>query len=261
MSWLYTKLTLLILLGALVATTLYALIFKLDLQRLPSIHFPVMFVNNHVFWLDDIKNVQQILIKSFNVSSNEAFPLIKKVIIEQSVIKSTAKDNNIKPIPLSDTKILTDNQEAEKAEKLAKELYGWSMDKFNQLVIQPLELRRGVANWYYLNNNESFKQELLNLKKSINNVEDFNKIDQVQYMGFVELKTLPLNMQAAILELSANQISDVVESNDAYHLVYLQSYLVNNGVYEISVITKPKKLFQTWLDEQAKNYRVYSFVK
>lgn len=261
MNWLYTKLTILILLGACVATLLYGIIFKFDLYRLPTTHLPVLLVNKQIFWLDDIKAIHQVLVNSYKISPQETFPLIKKVFTEQTIINSLAKQENIKPIPLNDTKVLNDEQELIKAEQLAGDLYGWPLEKFERLIIKPIELRRGVANWYYEKNNSQIKQEILDLKSSLKNINDFNKNTSAKYLGFVELKTLPLNMQLAVLNLKANEISDLVESNEAYHLIYLQSYLVDSGVYEISVITKPKNLFQTWLDEQVKNYKVFSVIK
>ena len=261
MKWLYTKLVAIIILGAVLANFLYALIFKIELEKLPAIHVPAMIAGGKIIWLNDIKDIYSILINKEKMNKDEAMNLIVSTTKEQIFIEKTAKKLNIKPIALNDTKALNIKEEKLNADKMSNELYGWSIDKFKRLVIDPLELKRGVADWYYKENNLPIKQQLETIKKDLKSVNEIQSLPNYKYLGFIELKALPPMMQISVLNQKPNTISDVIETFDGYQLIYLQSVMAEQNLFEVSVLTSPKKTLTAWLEKNSSSIWLFSFVK
>lgn len=261
MKWFYTKVWLIIILGVLLCSILYVAFFKINIEKLPSWHVPVMIVGGDVVWLDDAKAIINVLMLKNNLSKKDAFDYLIGSYKEQYLIKKTAEKENIKPIALNDTDVLNNKEASELAENMSNEIYGWPMQKFKRLVIDPLELKRGVVNWYYQKNNTAIKEALLLIKNSQDPVVAIQNDLDYKYLGFIELTQVEPLIQLSILNQQPNSVSDIIETETAYNLVYLQSALIENGIYEVGLLSYKKNMFSEWLNKNLQTVFILSLIK
>mgnify|MGYP001302847189 CR=1 FL=1 len=240
---------------------IYFLVVKIDIDKLPSIRFPIGFVGSQVVFLNDYKDVYKVLKDKEGLTKNQAIKQLNESLKDQYIINKQSKKLKLDPIPLKDVNSLNNQETKTKANELSNELYGWSIEKFERLVIKPLELRRGLVNWYYQENNLSIKNKLEEYKVANNASEKIKKDDNYTYYGFVSLDAFDPAIQLVLLNQKPDSISDVVENETAYNLVVLHSVLVKDGLYEVGLLSFKKRLFNDWLEEQTSRVRMFTVVK
>lgn len=253
------------LLFAILLAIILALIFiafiKIDIEKLPSWRLPVGFVGGQIIYLNDYKDIYKILKEKNGLNKPEVIEQLNKSIKEQYIVEKYANKLKIKPIPLKDVEPLN-NQEAKiKANDLSNELYGWSIEKFQHLVIKPLELRRGVVNWFYQENNLSIKSALEKIRAEEKVQEVIKANEKYTYYGFTSLDSFDPMIQLSLLNQKPDSVSDVVETETAYNLIHLQSVVVKDGLYEVGLLSFEKKLFSNWLEEKIKDVVLFTIIK
>lgn len=251
-----------------------------------ALPLPAVFINGRFLLLRDFFNDVKAMENYFSRNNlpgqnNEIRPLAIKKMVEKEILTQLAESGGqtVSPAEIDNelqTSALNQTTPAE-LNQLVKELYGWDFSTYVSKVIKPLILAKKVENDFnQTSGNQAVKDKMSEILNKISSQEvEFGELatlvneDETKNTagdwGWFKMGEAAPAIEFAMLSLDAGSISDIIETDDGFHIVKLEERLTdsqtNQPYFHASHIFVKKKSFQQYLDEQIKKATIVTLIK
>ncbi|KKR21411.1 MAG: Foldase protein PrsA [Candidatus Moranbacteria bacterium GW2011_GWA2_39_41] len=196
--------------------------------------------------------------------------IVEKLAISRNIIISKAMVSQNVSRKISQ---LSDN--GEYVSKTMMNLYGWTLDDFEEKIVQPDMYREELEKNMRENDMDFIKaknkitqaqSELKNGTDFVDVVKKYSEGDSSRNggdLGWFTFDQMMPEIATTAFIVKKGERSDIVESSIGFHIVQVDDKKIEDGISKvrISQIIVRKKNFSDWLLEQEKNMRVIIPIK